>query len=199
MFNTHASSRIFTAPLSPDPAERALTTDFDASYGASLLYRRTVFSTIFVEANFEYSQSETSWENSLGAPYSDGYRVLLLEGTAAFYLPIQSKSFSAYVGGGIGFYTGDRVFTLAGASTRKIGSSIAFGIHVLVGVKYLLTPRLGIRADMRFRDPRIPVETVFNQDSVTWNDVVYPLPSEPTEAYINLDGNVYAVGLSWHF
>ena len=192
-------SRIFISPQSPDPVSRQSSTDVGGNIAWSASYRMHITPTVLLQLHGEYVHAHLSEADQVGTIIENGYDVELVECSGVFTLPFSSERFSMFIGGGIGAYFGHRVYSIAGVSAETVSSTPAFGIHVLVGAEYLLTRQLGVRADIRFRDPQMSVENRFPQSSVLSNGVEYPLESAPFLSYINLNGNVYSLGLSWHF
>ena len=194
-----AESQIFTSPASPDPAQRTLTTEIDASSSYSFQYRRELLHSLFLETSLEYTSGEASWHDQFGTELSDGYDAYIVELSGLFALPFSGRIMRVYVGGGGGLYFGTRSLSLASAKAESIGGSPSFGIHVLFGMEWWVLSDLSLRGDIRFRDPQISVENQFNQSSVESNGVEYPLPVRPFPGDININGNVYSIGLMYYF
>jgi hypothetical protein len=192
-------SRIFVSPQSPDPVERQTTTNLGstASYGASYRYRLNHSVTLQLHGEYVHERSETP--DLAGTHIKNGYDIWLMEVSGMFSLPFSSDRFTMYVGGGTGLYVGRRSYAVAEAASETVSSLPAFGIHILVGAEYMFLPQVGVRADVVFRDPQISVENRFRQSSVRSNGVEYPLSKNPFLSHVNLNGNVYSLGISWHF
>ncbi len=192
-------SRIFVSPQSPDPVERQTTTNLGSttSYGGS--YRYLLFPSVTLQLHGEYVHERSESTDLAGTRIQNGFDIWLAEASGIFSLPFSSDRFIMYVGGGAGFYIGRRSYAVADAAAETVSSVPAFGIHILVGAEYMVLPRVGIRADVVFRDPQISVENRFRQSSVRANGVEYPLSTDPFLSHVNLNGNVYSLGVSWHF
>lgn len=193
------ASQIFLSPQSSDPVTRNETADIGGSFSYGGGYRFEVIPSVLLQLHGEFVSAEHRATDQVGTVLSNAYDVWLIEASAAFSLPFSGKTFNMYVGGGGGFYFGTRAYSVAGVQSETVSRAPAFGMHILLGAEYLLTEHLGLRADIVFRDPQISVENRFRQPSVRSKGVDYPLDEEPFESYINLNGNVYALGLSWHF
>ncbi|MDT8322469.1 MAG: hypothetical protein RRA94_00040 [Bacteroidota bacterium] len=192
-------SRIFVSPQSPDPVERQRTTNLGATTGYGASYRYRLYQSVTLQLHGEFVHTRSSSRDLAGTRMENGFDIWLLEVAGMFSLPFSSDRFEMYVGGGAGVYVGRRSYAVADAISETVSAVPAFGIHILVGAEYLLTRHLGIRADVVFRDPQMSVENRFRQSSVTANGIVYELGTAPFLSHVNLNGNIYSLGVSWHF
>jgi hypothetical protein len=197
--NYMSGSRIFIAPRSILAAERNGTNDFSASFSTSAAMRVAVSSTTALELALEYAPMESRFTDNHGTSFRDGYDVVAIEVAGLFTLPVSSRSIQMYVGGGTGFYAGTRSLAVAGVSARSIMQAPSFGILTLIGVRYAFHPSLAASFEWRFRNPQLAAENVYDQSSVTSNGVTYPLPTDPFFSRVNLNGNVFRLGLGWSF
>ena len=193
------ASQIFLYPQSSDPVQRDQTADIGGSFCYAGGYRLTLYPSVALQLHAEFVSARSSRRDQVGTVVDNGFDVWLLEANAVFTLPFSTRRFQMYVGGGGGMYFGRRLHSIAGIQAETVTSTPAFGIHVLVGAEYFLTERLAARTDIIFRDPQISVENRFPQKSVMSHGVEYPLRDEPFLSYINLNGNVYSLGLAWYF
>jgi hypothetical protein len=192
-------TRIFLNPQSPDPVERQRTEQLGTAVGVSGSWRYRVYPSISVDLRGEYIVHESRIIDQIGTPFTHGLSVFLLETSALFSLPFSSERFDLYVGGGLGLYSGRRLYSVANVDATHVSASPAIGIQVIVGAEYLLVGDLGIRFELLFRDPQMGVENRFHESSVTSRGVTYPLHTEPFRSNINLNGNVYSLGLFYSF
>ena len=193
------NSQIFTSPQSPDPVDRQQSTNLGGTLAYGISYRVRLLPQVDVQLHGEYVRTRSETRDRVGTLIENGYDVGLMEVSGMFLLPFSTERFEMYVGGGAGGYYARRSYSVASVSSETASSMPAFGIHVLLGAEYLLTSRIGIRADVVFRDPQMSVENRFSQSSVQANGLVYTLETDPFLSHVNLNGNVYALGLSWHF
>lgn len=193
------ASRIFLSPQSPDPIRRQVAEDLGSTVSYAASYRYDIYTPIAVQVRIEYADTESETRDQVGTLIHHGFHVWILEAESMFSLPFSTERFDMYVGGGAGMYLGSRSYAIAGVQATHVSSRPAFGIHVIVGAEYLFTDRLGLRADVVFRDPQMSVENEFSQSAVVSQGVTYPLQETPFLSHINLNGNVYAIGISWHF
>lgn len=127
---------------------------------------------------------------------TDGYELMPIEVSGYYSVPISSNTFVFYLGGGIGYYSGKRNYSLAGIQSRSTGMNSTLGIHVSTGLRWMITPWLGIDGHLRFRDPQISAVNVFDQPWVVIDRVRVPLSQEPSHTQINLNGINYSAGLA---
>jgi hypothetical protein len=195
-FNDDA--RIFLFPQSPDPVLRQQTKGLGGSFGLAASWRYRVLPTVAAEFRGEFITREEAEEYG-GTSVSHGFTVMLFEVSALFSLPFSGDRFDMYVGGGLGAYSGKRIYAIADAEAEHVSASPALGIHVLLGAEYLLMDRVGVRFILLFRDPQIGVENRFTRPSVTAANVTHPLQTDVFRSNINLNGNVYCLGLAYYF
>ncbi len=188
-------AQIFLFPQSPDPIARQQTADVGASFTGAVSWRYRFIPTLSAELRAEYLSHDSESSDVVGTPVVQGFRIAMFEGSALFSLPFSTKRFEMYVGGGIGLYSGRRLYSIAGIESEHVSSIPAVGIHVLVGAEYLFAGNLGVRGEVIFRDPQMGVENRFPQPSVTSHGITYPLQTTPFRSNINLNGNVYSLGL----
>jgi opacity protein-like surface antigen len=130
----------------------------------------------------------------LRVPYEEGFDLLALELSGYYLVPISSEHLKFYLGGGFGTYDGKRSFSIAQANAETISSKSYIGIHVMTGIDYQVLSRVGIRFEVKFRDPHFDVTTKFDQQSVNYLGYQIQLPSEET-VKVNLFGVNYVGGL----
>jgi hypothetical protein len=195
--NEHA--QIFSQPNSPDPLLRQRAVVLGSVFSAAADWRYRIYPSINLNLRGEFIAMETETADPIGTAITHGLRVYVLEGSALFSLPFTSKRFDMYVGGGLGLYSGERMYAVADVSAEHVSASPALGIQVVVGAEYLILVGLGVRFELLFRDPQMSVENRFPRSSVISHGVTYPLSTEPFRSNINLNGNVYSLGLFYTF
>lgn len=144
-------------------------------------------------------------ERSVGGLTSEGlqYRIPVLEGfvvypvevTGYFVIPVSSEDVRAYLGGGIGWYFGERIYSLGQASSVAVNAPMGFGIHVLTGVDFSILSSTAIRAELKFRDPQFDSINRFQTASMVSQGVRILLPTSPSKTRVNLIGITYGLGL----
>jgi hypothetical protein len=132
----------------------------------------------------------------LAVPITDGYELMPVEVSAYYSVPISSNTFVFYLGGGAGYYSGKRNYSVVNVASRTTETDGVIGIHVSTGLRWMITPFLGIDGQLRFRDPQINATNVFDQRSTRLDGVTIPLQQGPIHTQINLNGINYSAGLA---
>jgi hypothetical protein len=125
----------------------------------------------------------------------EGFELFALEISGYYVVPISSDNIHFYLGGGIGFYDGERLYTIAGVRSATVQTTSNAGIHVLTGIDYWFLPKIGVRGELKFRDPHIDVTNKFDQPTVTVAGYQIPLSRSETTTRVNLFGVNYMLGL----
>ncbi|MFN0156592.1 MAG: hypothetical protein ACKVRP_00805 [Bacteroidota bacterium] len=134
---------------------------------------------------------------STAIPVEDGYRVIPLEITGYFYIPVAGPTFGVFMGGGAGVYFGRRIYRIAGVDSVPIDQGHGYGIHVLGGVVYRLTEYLALDAEMKFRDVQFEATNAFAVSDIPYGGTIVSVTREPQYARIHTDGVVFQFGVSY--
>ena len=197
--NYTSSSRIFPTPFSSNPIFQSTSYEIGSALSFSAQYRYAIAENFRLGFSFEYLPNEFSERDANGTEYIDGYKLFLSELSGYFTLPVGSTAFQLYVGGGVGMYMGAREYTIASVEAISNATPPAFGIHVLSGFEYYPVRSLSLRAEFLFRDPQIVTENQFSTESIVSNGVEYRVGSKPFKSKVNINGNVYSLGVAFHF
>lgn len=197
--NLNDETRVFLNPSSPDPVLRHQSQTLGSAFSAALSWRSRAWSSISIDIRGEYVALDNVTPDPVGTPMLNGLRVVLIEGSALFALPFSTARFEMYVGGGIGVSAGQRRYAVAEVASQSVSSTPALGIQVILGAEYLLFGAMGMRLELLFRDPQMSVENRFSRSSVVSHGVTYPLETSPFRSNLNLNGNVYSLGLFYSF
>ncbi len=202
--NLTTAGRLFLNPAASDPFARAQSVSFTDffGYGAELQYH-IPGTTLSIGLSADYIESKTTRAIVASAqrivPADDGYRVIPVELTGYFRIPITDGSFGVFMGGGVGAYFGKREYRLAGLDAASSGSHAGYGIHVLGGVSYQFTDRFSLTAEMKFRDAQFEATNSFPVPQVRYGDILVTLPQKPFESSIHTDGMVFQLGAAFSF
>jgi len=147
----------------------------------------------------EYLDSEEEREDYNGTILREGFGIGALELCVQYVLPFSGRRFLLFMGGGGGLYAGTRTHALADEVSKAEMSAISAGILAVFGMEYFLSPAVSAIAEIRYRDPQIQSRNAFGRPSVVSNGITYPLEQRPFDSRINVNGNVYSLGLSFHF
>lgn len=122
----------------------------------------------------------------------EGFEALIGEVSGYYVVPISSETILFYLGGGIGYHTGKREFSIAGYQANNLHSSSNIGIHVLTGADFQVLPNVALRAELKFRDPYFDATTKFENSFVLVQGQRIPLSQQEQVTRINLYGINYA-------
>jgi len=197
------SSKIYPNPNNPSFDLRIVNTPFTSvtGYGGEIRIQRfgtSYFLYLSAEVLSEL-RSEQKLDGSINpprrVPVDDGYRMIPVELGGQVYVPIGSQSWKLSMGGGIGAYHTERIYSIAGVSAQSVGNRFGFGIHVSINMEYLVLPKVSITAGIKFRDPEVDVRNKFEVASTTYNNGIIALPQGEFPSRINVDGMTLSAGL----
>ncbi len=197
------SSKIYPNPNSASFDLRIATTPFSSVTGLGGEVRIQRFATsFFLYFSVEYLSQIRSDQRIVGSvnpprrvPVDEGYRMIPIELGGHVYVPIGSQSWKLSMGGGIGAYHTERVYTVAGVRAQPVGNRFGYGIHVSINAEYLILPKVSLTAGFKFRDPEVDVRNKFDRTSATYNNSTVPLPQGEFPSRINVDGMTLSMGL----
>jgi opacity protein-like surface antigen len=168
-------------------AQSVSFTDF-FGYGGEVVYH-IPGTTLSVGLSADYITSSDTRTITATAqrivPVEDGYRVLPVEVTGYFRIPITEGRFGVFMGGGLGVYFGERDYSVAGVASATTATRAGFGIHVLGGVQYQFTDWFTLSAEMKFRDAQFEATNAFAVPTVRYGDILVTLPQKPFESSIH--------------
>ncbi len=125
----------------------------------------------------------------------EGFEAKIAEVSAYYVVPISSETILFYLGGGVGYYTGKRLYSVAGYQTTNVQSTSNIGIHVLTGADFRIVPNIALRTELKFRDPYFDATTKFDKSFVSVEGQRIPLSQQEQVTRINLYGINYVAGL----
>lgn len=199
------TSKLFPFPNSIDPILRESHKNFEdiASYSVEIRYRLTT--PLVLGLSVEYLEKTSKGNVVLGGPSGsiiaeadEGFSVVPVELSAYYILPFSTDEFKFHMGGGLGVYFGNHIRNIQDAGFENVNRDMAYGIHVIVGMDYLIEDFISIRGEMKFRDPQFEVESKYDKSDVRIVDNLYVLPSSSFESKINVDGITFMIGAVFH-
>jgi hypothetical protein len=132
-------------------------------------------------------------------PEEDGYRVIPVELTGYFHIPVAGPTFGVYMGGGGGAYFGRRIYRFANVEAASVNEGHGFGIHVLGGLTYHFTERFSVEAEMKFRDLQFESSNAFSVSRIAYRTTLITVSTEPFESRVHTDGVLFQVGAAVSF
>ena len=197
------SSKLFPHANDPDELNRSFFLELDNIFHTGIELRRSITSQgIQIGLGAEYVQKTEVINvpaSSGNIPARDGYRVIPIELTGYFQLPIGNETIHVYIGGGGGLYFGTRFYEFASVGAPAIDKKPGFGIHVLSGLEYSLNRSFSLRSEIKFRDVQFESVNQFSQATVTYNSSTITLDQTPFSSRFNIDGMTLRLGLAYHF
>jgi hypothetical protein len=194
------SSQLFPNPDSPDPLERAEFVPLENQFGMGLEVRYAFPETrLAASLSAEYLEASSSGMTESLIPFTDGYRVIPVELTAFFLIPISGPSLDVYMGGGIGAYIGERTYSLAGVDAPAVEHRTGVGIHVLGGVTVRLNEMFGVTGEMKFRDLQFDAANEFPVSRIYHDGRVIEVSTDAFSSQVHTDGVIFQLGLAVAF
>ncbi len=202
-----SSSKLFPTPDAVQESARNHSLEFNDAFGLGFEIRHQLGGeNIEVGIGVEFlSTSKTGLATISGGPsrvqlpVMDGFRFIPVELSGYFIIPLNSESVKFFMGGGVGFYYGDRVYRVVNRTAQRVENQVAFGIHVLTGLDYFVTRGFSVRGELKFRDPQFDMTSKFTDSDVEYAGRTYRLSQQPFTSKVNLDGLVINVGIALNF
>lgn len=168
--------------------------------GLDLRYRfPETYLSLGLSADYISASVKGRLAGSVSAPVEDGYRVIPVELTGYFLIPLSGSTFGIYMGGGGGIYFGRRTFSIAGVEAVPLGNARGYGIHVLGGVRYRLTEWFSLNGEMKFRDVQFQAVNAFQVSYITYEGSAITVGRDPIKSRVHTDGMVFQVGAAFTF
>ncbi len=202
-FNYITTSKIYLQPNSADPFFRSTHDNLEDIYSVSFEFRYTVLDELIIGIGAEYlSKTHTNRNFFLAGnriEIEDGYSVIPIEISGYYLVPFSTENFKFFMGGGAGIYLGRHIRRFGNAEFNPDGNEIGYGIHVAIGMEYLLNEYFSVRGQMRFRDPEFNMKSRYSSKEVNYKGNIYPLPAGSISSKVNIDGITFNIGVSFNF
>ncbi len=202
-----SSSRLFPSPDAADEVARFRYNSLDHifGYGADIRIGIAKYNVIlgvtveYLEKTDDFITRFEEDDETFLVPTVDGYHIIPIELSGYFLIPISSEHFRFYIGGGAGIYLGRRTYEIGGVRSGSMEQSVYPGIHVVSGIDYYFHSRIGMRFEMKFRDPDIETRNRFEDDTITYEGRAFNLPDGEIPSRINVDGIAFTLGMVFRF
>jgi hypothetical protein len=129
----------------------------------------------------------------------EGFKLIPIELSLFYQLPFSTESFKFLMGGGGGYYFGEHIRKFGDAEVESVERKAAFGIHVSLSMEYLLRDNIGLRTEMKFRDPQFNLTNKYTKNTVNYQGGTVRLPQEQFNSKINVDGVTFILGAAIYF
>ncbi len=129
----------------------------------------------------------------------EGFRLIPIELSLYYQLPFSTEKFKFLMGGGGGYYFGEHIRKFGNAEVKNVKRDAAVGIQVSISMEYLLRENIGIRTEMKFRDPQFNLTNRYSNEYVTYNGRQIKPLQNPFNSKINVDGVTFILGAAFYF
>ncbi|MFN3135984.1 MAG: outer membrane protein [Candidatus Kryptonium sp.] len=189
-----------------DRGLRDFSTEINGWFGASAEFRHKIIEGYLAGLSLEVVNKRVNdfltrkiSNQLIKIPVEDRYTIYIAELNLFFLAPFSSEKWNIYIGGGIGAYKGNFTKSIADAKSEIQKSPINFGIQVMSGVGYNLLKNLGIKAELKFRDPIVEVESKFKDTSISYDGYIIQIDPSPFRTRINFDTITFILGIVYSF
>ncbi len=204
-----SSSELLENPRSTDPFEKEAATELNSGYGygAELNYMPPFFdSDLFFYLSVEYVKIKSSGlilrlsdgMNRVSVRVNEQFTMVPVELGIKWLLPVSSDNFKIYIGGGGGFYSGNRTRTLQNLVSSTIRSYPGFSLNILTGLGYYIARNLSANVELKFREASFDAESKYDSSTIVVNGTQYSLVN-PFYTRFNADGVRISAGLKYQF
>jgi hypothetical protein len=202
--NLTTASRVFTDPNSSDAFRRGQFFSLEDFFGYGIEIRYLLPETnLAFGISSDYIRTTTTQSlrlsTSRAIPVEDGYRVIPIELTGYFLIPLSGQTFGVFMGGGVGGYFGRRLYKLGNTEAPTTDLGRGFGIHVLGGLSYRFTDWFSLTAEMKFRDLQFQTTNQFSTPVVNYNGTIISVNRTPFDSRVHTDGIVFQLGTAFSF
>jgi len=193
------ASRVFTDPNSSDSFRRSQSFSLEDFFGYGVEVRYQLPETnVAIGLSADYIETTIGQSvpisTSKSIPVEDGYRVIPLELTGYFLIPVSGQTFGVFMGGGVGGYFGRRVYKLGETEALTTDAGLGFGIHVLGGLSYRFTEWFSLSAEMKFRDLQFQTTNQFATSPAMYQGMPISVNRGPFDARVHTDGVIFQLG-----
>ncbi|MBA4406352.1 hypothetical protein C0389_03670 [bacterium] len=200
--NYTSTSQLFLQPKAVDPFIRNTHENLDKITSYSIDLRYQFSESIIVGIGSELI--EKTFENSINlggirAKMNDGYKMTPLEISGYYLIPFSSEHFKFFFGGGFGLYFGNHIRNFGDVTIENENSKIGYGMHVAVGMDYVIYNFISVRGQIRFRDPEFETTNRYSSQTVNYNNQQYVLSSQTFNSKVNIDGITFTLGMVLNF
>lgn len=129
----------------------------------------------------------------------EGFNLIPIELSLYYILPFSTEKFKFLMGGGGGYYIGEHIRKFGDAEIESIEKQKAYGIHVSISMEYLLKENIGIRTEMKFRDPQFNLTNKYSGREVNYKGETVNLLQDQFDSKVNVDGVTFVLGLTFNF
>jgi hypothetical protein len=202
------SSKLFLFPNVSDPIVRSQFIPLEDILAYSSEFRYAVLSDLMIGLGVEYIEKtvpvrnmvvRNSQGNLQSIIVDDGYRVYPVKLTLYYVMPFSMELFKFFMAGGIGVYFAQHVRKSGTLELSNESDEFAYGIHVSIGMDYLVTDYFGIRSEILFRDPEFEMKSKYVSQEFEADGEQYTILRESFSSKVNIDGTCFSIGVFLYF
>lgn len=202
-----SSASILLNPYHSDIAERNSTMELKGGYGYGVSIKRKIIGDdILLGISTEYVKISDDQLSTLLENDDDYERVRVtetlemipIELSVYFNIPKIVDNLNIYLGGGFGFYFGNRTRKMVGMETTILSKSPMFSMNVLFGTEYFIDNNFSLNLEMKVRDGKYKVSNHFPVNNVTLDGQTYYFDQD-FESKIFIDGLKVSFGIGYYF
>jgi hypothetical protein len=200
--NYTSTSKLYLQPNAADPFIRNSHQNLDGITSYSVDLRYQISESIILGAGSELIEKSFDTSMNLGgtsAKMKDGYKMIPVELSLFYLIPFSTEHFKFYLGGGFGIYIGEQIREVGDVTVSNESKKIGFGIHLAIGLDYVINDFISIRGQMRSRDPEFEMISKYSNPVVNYNDLKYTFPSQTFSSKVNIDGVTFTIGAVINF
>jgi hypothetical protein len=202
-YNYTTTSKLFLNPDAAEPVIKGLHENLDDIFSHAIDIRYRLSEPIILGVNVELIEKKKVIPNfNLGGTrveIKEGFLIIPIELSIYYILPFSTEDYKFFMGGGSGFYIGDRKREFGDVNFERISTKIGFGINVAVGMEYIPHKNFSIRGQMLFRDPEVEFENRYSKAVAVYNNRTINVTNSTYKSKVNIDGVTFSLGISLNF
>ncbi len=201
------TAKVYLTPNSSDEILRNYAFPLTDIVNPSIDFRYKIYDEVFIGLSTEYMKHTQSGKNltvfagnnTATIEVEDGFALVPIELSLHYLMPFSTEKFKFLMGAGGAYYIGEHIRKLGDVEVSNVERKAAYGIHVSIGMEYLLRKNISLRTEMKFRDPQFTVKSKYNKQTAEYNGNIITLPQETFDSKINVDGVTFIAGISFQF
>ena len=201
------SAEIFLNPNSTDPVVRNRSFQVSDVLNPSFEIRYRLSEPLIIGLSTEFMTTKQTGRNLIAFEGSneqrleteDGFRIIPLEASVYYLMPFSTLDFKFLMGAGAGIYFGKFSRTFGDTDVSTVSSQTAFGMHVSVSMEYVLLQNLGLKLEMKFRDPEFKNKNKYDKNIVNYKDTQVIILNDTFDTKVNVNGVTFLLGAAFYF
>ncbi len=204
--NYTTTAKIYLNPYSSDIDVKNRYLNVEDIFSPSIDIRYKLSEEIIIGLSSEYLKSDVNADLSAIGPngivsvvVKEGYDLIPIELSAFYLLPFSTEHFKFQLGGGLGYYIGNRFKKFGDASVSTVKREFAFGIQAITTCDFLINEFLSVRGEMKFRDPEFELHSKYDNTTINYDGIQIKIPKQEFDSKVNIDGITFTLGIGLSF